>query len=302
MMPKPPITRNSDICQTIAFLPEKFIVDFANGIDVTKDHLRLQRSREGFFARLYDGFTGQGSRRQTEINASLSDGVNASLQWLTELSQSVAKSNLAISCVNDRLNALKQDSALIANYSADTRQQLDALTLYLSARCDNIEQEVSRIDFIQRVQLNLDYVFNKWQAGRYQNLSLSGRCYAALEELHWGAFGDYYRRHTARESQHFIEDLANRAIVQLANDAKQSTTARLNTHRWLNLPVDGSSAIDTVEALAYIGERFQPQQAPFAFSITQQPSNFPLELPRISSAERIAEALVSEVFWRDHNE
>ena len=76
-----PITPDSPVCQILSSLPEKFVVDFANGIDVTSDHLRVQRERTGVFARLYDGFTGQGARRNAAIQASLADGVEASLKW-----------------------------------------------------------------------------------------------------------------------------------------------------------------------------------------------------------------------------
>src|SRR5690606_26217153 len=141
------------------------VVDFANGIDITQDHLRTQRTRNSMFQRLFDGFSGQGKRRQDEINANLAKGVEAALQWLTELTESLAHSNLALARVNDRVNTLQQDTARIANFSADTRQRLDVLTIRLDERCNDIEQELGRIDFIQRADLNLNEVFNRWKAG-----------------------------------------------------------------------------------------------------------------------------------------
>ena len=105
--------KSSDTCQILTSIPEKFVVDFANGIDVGRDHHRVQKERTGFFARLYDDLTGKAVRRQNEINASLLDGVEASLKWLTELTNSLANSNLAIAQVNDRVNALKLDVAVI---------------------------------------------------------------------------------------------------------------------------------------------------------------------------------------------
>ena len=86
--PIAPIAPDSALCQSLTCLPEKFIVDFANGIDVVRDHLRVQRQRTGFFARMYDGFTGQGARRQAQINASLADGVEASDRKSTRLNSS----------------------------------------------------------------------------------------------------------------------------------------------------------------------------------------------------------------------
>lgn len=291
-----PITKDSDICRILTCLPEKFVVDFANGIDVARDHQRVQRANSGFGARLYDGFTGKGSRRQDEVNASLIDGMEASLNWLTELSGSLAQSNLAIARVNDRVSALKLDVARVANFSATTRQQLETLAARLDERCDALDREVARIDFVQRVQLNLNHVFNKWQAGHYHLFSLSGRCYAALEELRWGAFGDYCRNPSATDRQRFMDDLANRAMAQLASDAGLPTKERMDTRvHWLTRPVGRHVLADATNALAYMGDWSDRKTAPFVYSIAQLPEDLPLELPRIASAQRVAEAMVYEV-------
>ena len=45
---------DNEACQILACLPEKFIVDFANGIDITQDHLRVQKNRS-FFMRVKEG-------------------------------------------------------------------------------------------------------------------------------------------------------------------------------------------------------------------------------------------------------
>ncbi|EFH3393103.1 diguanylate cyclase regulator RdcB family protein, partial [Escherichia coli] len=71
------------VCQVLICLPEKFVVDFANGIDVAQEHIRTAGERT-FFRRLKEGLTGEGAARQNAINASLAQGVEASLRWLTE--------------------------------------------------------------------------------------------------------------------------------------------------------------------------------------------------------------------------
>ncbi|MBE0472304.1 MAG: hypothetical protein IBX55_22695, partial [Methyloprofundus sp.] len=64
-----PITNDSDLVKAFPALKEKFVVDFANGIDVVNDFSRVQNQRQGFFNRMVDGFTGQSRRRQDQINA-----------------------------------------------------------------------------------------------------------------------------------------------------------------------------------------------------------------------------------------
>ena len=291
-----PIPRDAEICRVLPCLPEKFIVDFANGIDVARDHNRVQKGRSGFFARLYDGFSGQGTRRQNEINTSLTEGVEASLQYLNELSMSLAKSHWAMTQVNTRVAKIQGSLVELVNYSADTRQHLTQLCTELTVRCNGMEREMARIDLVQRANIHLGFVFSKWEAGKFGSFSLPGRCYAALEELHWGTFGDFCRKGAEPERTELLATLQNRAMSQLARDSDQQSSARINTQQWLNLPTGRDVLPDAKEALAYIGNWSNEDSHPFVHSVSCRPENLPLALPRICSAERIAEALVAEVF------
>lgn len=294
-----PIDPDAPICQTLHCLAEKFVVDFANGIDVARDHLRVQRARTGMFARMYDGFTGQGVRRQAEINASLSDGMDASLQWLGELTQSLAHSNWAIAQVNDRVTALTANVAQLVHYSVDTRKQLETLAQQLDQRMQGMAQEIARIDFIQKAQLNMDATFDKWAAGRFAVLSPAARCYAALEELRWGALGDYCRNYNGqRQCQDFMQMVADRATRQLAEDAAISLQAPAAMAQvWLATPPvkQGRGDDNMWQALAYLADGMPADNAPFVSSAVQQrPAS--LMVPLIADARRVAEAIAQEVF------
>lgn len=280
----------------LPMLADKFVVDFVNGIHVANDHIHVQKQRTGFFSRLADSVTGSSAARQAEINANLANGVESSLKWLGELSESLAQSNYAIVCVNNRLNDLKHDVAKIAHYSADTRQLLNALSVKMAERCDLLEHEVARIDFVQRVQINMDHVFSKWGAGKYQHLSLANRCYAALEELHWGAFGDFYRSNASEyDKQRLLEIAKNKAIDQLSKDVNVTCVTRLEAHDWLTMP-SSPNAATFMDALTYLGDAANDVQQPFIYSATQQPQQLPLRMPRLCSADRLGEALLHEVF------
>lgn len=294
-----PISPADEICKVLSCLPEKFIVDFANGIDVVNDHLRVQRARDGFASRLYDGFTGQGQRRQAEINAGLFDGVEASLQWLTELSRSLARSNLAMTKVKNRVAMLQAALIDLTHYSADTRQQIERLSFELNQRCEQLERDIKRVDLIQRANIEIDLVFSKWEAGKFASFSLAGRCYAALEELRWGAFGDLHRNGATSERATHLEILSNRAISQLMRDIDEASTKRLNTTQWLAQPHGHDLLPDVQEALAYLGDWSCAVQTPFVYAICNYGHELPLRMPRICSSERLVEGLVSDVFGVD---
>ncbi|HBP6666444.1 TPA: hypothetical protein L6A99_02590 [Pseudomonas aeruginosa] len=293
---------DSDVIQLLTSLPEKFVVDFANGIDVARERQRYIAGRTAFFSRMYDGLTGQGARHQAEINASLTDGVEGALEWLKDLSGSLAKSNHAIVQVNARVSALKEDAAKIANYSIVTRQRLEQLSDELEDRCGALEQEVARIGSLQQAQVHLDAVFSKWAAGKLSSFSLSGRCYAALEELRWGAFGDHLQRLSGHERQKQLELLANRAIVQLSQDASLSVGERIGTRdRWLAQPQGRHVLADASDALGYLGDWADAEHNPFTFVVSQQPQELPLQVPRLGSAQRFTETLISELFLEARN-
>lgn len=293
------ISPEIEICKVLPCLPEKFIVDFANGIDVVNDHLRVQRARNGFSARLYDGFTGQSQRRQAEINASLVDSVEASLQWLTELSRSIARSNLAMTHVKNRVAMLQTALIDLTHYSADTRQQIERLSFELNERCTQLERDIKRIELVQRANIEIDFVFSKWEAGKFASFSLAGRCYAVLEELRWGAFGDLYRNGSIGERATHLEILSNRAISQLMRDIDEASTKRLNTIQWLSQPRGRDLLPDAQEALAYLGDWSCAVQSPFVHAICNCGHELPLLMPRICSSERLVEGLVSDVFGVD---
>lgn len=286
-----------EISHLFTCLPEKFVVDFANGIDVARERQRYMSTRTGMFDRLYDGFTGKTAQNQAEINASLTDGVEGALNWLVDLTGSLAKSNRAIYQVQSRVNSLKHDIATLANYSADTRQALERLSLHLDERCSALELKVAHIDSLQRAQIQLDSVMGKWGAGRFAGLSLSGRCYTVLEELRWGAFGDHYLAITGTERQQLLEDLANRAIMQLSQDASVGQGERIATRdRWLARPLRPTPWHVGEEILAYLGDWSCPERSPMTFTISQMPEELPLQVPLLSSAQRMTEGLVSELF------
>lgn len=293
-----PITPDAPLCQTLNCLPEKFVVDFANGIDVARDHIRVQRGRTSFFSRMYDGFTGQGARRNAEINASLADGVEASLRWLCELTESLAHSNWAIAQVSDRVTALTGNVAQLAHYSADTRRQLEDLAHQVDVRIQGMAREIARIDFIQKAQLNVDATFDKWAAGRFAGLAPAARCYAALEELRWGALGDYCRNYGGqRQCRDFMQMVTHRAIKQLAEDAAINLQTTVDTVEvWLAAPpARRGDSDDMQQALAYLADGMSTDAAPFVSSAVQQrPAS--RSVPLIARAERVAEAMVQEVF------
>lgn len=289
---------NNEACQLLTCLPEKFIVDFANGIDVTQDHLRQQKERR-FFTRLKEGISGKSSTRQQAINASLADGVEASLIWLTELTSSLATTNYALAQVNDRVSSLIADTTAIVHYSVDTREQLNVLADKVNNRLGSMQAQLNHLGRVQRGHLQLEQIFSSWSAGRFAALPLAGRCYVVLEELRWGAFGDAVRHGEKHQAGQLLDILKNKALTQLAQDRNSRAMVRHDTQDWLSWHNQHNDWPDTIN---WMGDWCNEDTHPIIWSITQQYNALPLRMPRLSSAERIADSMVDEVFTRSHNE
>lgn len=286
---------DNDAFNLLECVPEKFVVDFANGIDVLDDHLRSQQNRSAF-QRFKEGISGKSSARQQQVNATLRDGVEASLTWLTELTTSLAKSNLALAHVNTRVNQLKQETARLAHFSADTREQLQILSRQVNLRLDDLEEQVHHISLYQRADAHMDNILSRWSAGRYNDLPLLGRCYAALEELRWGAFGDMIRQGERRQSLQLLETLKNCAQAQLARDGNVNQTARLDTQSWLAWQSDRAVENSWPETIGWIADWCDRETHPITWSVTQREEAMAKRMPLILSAERITGPLVDEVF------
>ncbi|MCZ5969967.1 diguanylate cyclase regulator RdcB family protein [Escherichia coli] len=311
------------VCQVLTCLPEKFVVDFANGIDVAQEHIRtaspvflknlwlisqtesmLHRSisaryrERTFFRRLKEGLTGEGAARQNAINASLAQGVEASLRWLTELTTSLATTNYAITRVNDRVSSLVSDTARLAHYSADTREQLLILADQVHHKLNHLEEKLHRVDQVQRAQLHLEQIFSWWSAGRYASFSPAGRCYVALEELRWGAFGDVIRQSETGQVNQLLDILRHKALTQMAQESGGSATVRLNTLDWLGGQGREQADNEWHDAINWLGDWCSEEQHPVIWSTTQAAEHLPVRMPRLCSAERLSESMVDEIFQK----
>jgi len=296
-----PITSESDICKVLTCLPEKWIVDFANTIDVVNDHNRVQRQRSGFQARLYDGMSGQGHRRQAETNSNLAKGVESSLRWISELALSQAKSNLAIERINQRFVEIREGVIDLTNFSVATREQVCELTDRFEGHAKNMRQEMQRIDMQLQAKTQLDHVMSQWGAGIFHSFSPAGRCYAVLEELRWGRFGDFLRDYPIERAR-FLDFAQNRLIEQLAKDAQCAPHKRLGMHQWLTAPRDRHVLQDAQEALTYVGDWVTDiDNAPFVYTVTRQPvvDSRPSAIPYLCSADTVVISLAGEVFGEE---
>ena len=248
------MNQTAQVCSVLTSIPEKFVVDFANGIDVAQDHIRVQKNRSDFFNRLSDNFNGNSLRRQNEINSNVLNGLESSLKWLTELTESHAKSNFAIARINDRLFHLNTDLSKIAHFSADTKQQLNLLQQNVAEKFQQLNMRINTLELRQEANHRKEVIFNHWEQGRYESFSLAGQVYAVLEELNWSAYGDFIRTLNTNDKKDHLELLLKKIktyFIQSRIEWNQS----FDKENWFQISnIDLNNSNENFLGLAYLGD------------------------------------------------
>jgi len=290
---------SAEVVQAMPNLLDKFIVDFANSIDIISDHVRVQRKRTGFFNRCADAFTGNGARRQAEVNASVSMALEGAFHLLQDMIDSLAEPNFAVAQVNERVNALSQDVQTIALYTAETRDLVQQLSRLFQERYSRTEAHIEHIDWRSKAHTQLDVVMSRWVSGSYYAFSPAQRCYLALEELRWGTFGDFCRKHDGPERDDLLTILRGRLKERLQHELKfDSLSERCPMALWMEIPSSCATITDGQEAIAYLGDQWARDEQPFAYTVSQNPKKeeWPAGFPRVTSVGQFADRFTDEIF------
>lgn len=288
------LTKNSTLVKAFPALKEKFIVDFANGIDVLNDLNRVQKDRQSFVSRMFDGFTGKSRRRQDQINANLKNGVEASLKWLVELTEELSLSNYAIVKVNDRVNELKFDVADLAKFSYSLKVELNHISDHFSKRCDDMQRQIDQLKSRQDAIFHLNFVFDKLRSSNsWRSLTVSQKLYSAYEELRWGNFGSFlllYPNH----SYEMLQALEQKTTLYLSDLFQIEVDKRIDLSNYLSSDVKEKSL--EVEAIAYLGDWVNKERAPFIHCALQNGIECSSSVTIRPSPARISKHFVLEVF------
>lgn len=273
---------------------EKFVVDFAKNIGVTRQSWRSQQSK-AFYQRLTGEFIGQSQVQKWVMEEVFLETPEVSLAMLGQLCQRVAKKHRALARVYENVSAMVAASARVTNGSTDTRQQLVQVLQQIAQRVEKLEAQLRGTDLTHLGIVHCEQVFARWQAGNYFSFSPAGRCYVALQELYWGAFGDAVCFGTPHQATLLVEQVRALAISHLAHDVNASARTRHYYYEWLIFP-STPGMLESKEALAWLGDDCDSENQPVSFATTQTHQGVSLGMPRICSAMRLGSAMVDEVF------
>lgn len=175
------------------------------------------------------------------------------------------------------------------------QQQIAALYEWFSARCRWKEKALTQRGLLVQAGEQSEQIFTRWRAGAYNAWSLPGRCFIVLEELRWGAFGDACRLGSPQAVALLLGDLRVKATQHLAESINAAPTTRHYYHQWFassTVPTGG----DHADFLSWLGKWTTADKQPVCWSVTQRWQTVALGMPRLCSAQRLAGAMVEEIF------
>lgn len=85
---------------------------------------------------------------------------------------------------------------LQANFSGrinELEHHFDVVIKKFNINIGDLDRRTAELEILVDVDNHIQFVFSKWEAGRYKDFTLLQRLFVVCSELHWGAFGDYQR-------------------------------------------------------------------------------------------------------------
>lgn len=279
--------------RTLKCSSEKFIVDFALEIGMVRQPWNTQQSKS-----FYENLRGQLVTQYQDARGSSENGFTphstAAISWLTAFITSLEPGYLATKLVREKLLQLEKNPALKGVSVFDRHSQLSKLRTQLTLKLEQLENRLQSVNLIEHGREHYEQVFALWNQGHYFPFSPAGRCYIALQELCWGAFGEAIQLADDVKKTRLIEEVRVRVIDKLASEVSVSSHTRHYYHEWLTTPTS-PGVLEYKDALAWLGDTSHVEKQPVSYSVTQTWRGISLGMPRICSAMRLGGALVDEL-------
>lgn len=272
----------------------KFIVELVLGIDNPRQ-TAIAPQQLRFRERLMNDIVAQAQLRTWSMVDALSENPAMRVGLADKLASTLDPGYLALTKMGHHLHILQQKG----NETPGVLQLYATTGERFLRRAEHKQRALSRRGLMVQAGEHSEQVFTRWHAGSYSGWSLAGRCFVALEELRWGAFGDACRLATGEAKALLMDNLRATATQYLAQSINAAPATRHFYHQWLSTPVT-PAPMDHKEMLCWLGSACDSERHPVSWSVTQTWQTIALGMPRLCSAMRLAVAMVDEIFQEEN--
>lgn len=209
-------------------LAEKALVDFINGLEVTADHIRVQKNvNSDFFTRTWSSLNGESALRQNTINQHVTESLNTVSLWLQNLQGQQIQSDLAIAKVGDKLLETRKGLMMLLNKHQALSHEVNGILVEMDLMKTKHQALSERLDHVDARSLatqQIESIFVKWEAEKLNHYPVLARLFLVFDELYWGDFGSYCRKYGLQDSntQKLVEQVQNKSLIQLKRDWSQT--------------------------------------------------------------------------------
>lgn len=233
--------------------------------------------------------------RPWAMSGVLNENDSLRLGLAEKLASMLDPGHLALTRITQRLVSLQQAEQRRPANTPGNQQQYDELIEHFSQRASWKEKALGQRGLTVQAGNHSEQIFTRWRAGNYNGWSMAGRCYVALEELRWGAFGDACRTASSEVASMLKDNLRAMASDFLAQGINAAPATRHFYHQWLTTPAT-PGLMDYKDLLGWLGDWCDADRHPICWSVTQSWQTVALGMPRLCSASRLATAMVDEIF------
>ena len=280
--------------RTLECIYPKFMVDLVQGVDAVR-HTHLGPQQLQFRERLTQEIITHTRLRPWSMAGLLNENAALRLGLAEKLASMLDPGHLALTRMADKLIALRQQANQRVQQSPGLLHQYAELSSHFRQRATYKEKALTQRGLTVQAGEHSEQIFTRWRAGNYDGWSLAGRCYIALEELRWGAFGDACRLANDDVAAMLKDNLRSMAANYLAQGINASPATRHFYHQWLATPT-APGLMDHKDMLGWLGDWCQADKHPVSWSVTQNWQTVALGMPRLCSAKRLVDAMVEEIF------
>lgn len=279
------------------YVKDKAMIDFVNGLHVAQELHSVHKSRSSLTQRFLDGLSGSGKMRQDHINDHMIHSLETCLGLFQELSHDMEKHGVALLALEHSIQNLENNLIDTVHYLADFKSEFNQYRHELN----DLRHELNAHKRLVLAEQQMNRLMDKWAAGGLNQLSPIGRCYAVLDALYWGAFGNNLRNDA--NASEFMDNLRDKLIIRLQADLNIGRDKDLIRDEWLRLPEHTDTQLQTV--LAYQGDWSLTQPKDFSTTFTatqwqQLPSPERIEYQNVPFAmmdiERVTKRLIRDRF------
>lgn len=280
--------------RTLECIYPKFMVDLVQGVDAVR-HTHLGPQQLQFRERLTQEIMTHTRLRPWSMAGMLNENAALRLGLAEKLASMLDPGHLALTRMADKLIALRQQANQRVQQSPGLLHQYAELSSHFRQRATYKEKALTQRGLTVQAGEHSEQIFTRWRAGNYDGWSLAGRCYIALEELRWGAFGDACRLANDDVAAMLKDNLRSMAANYLTQGINASPATRHFYHQWLATPT-APGLMDHKDMLGWLGDWCQADKHPVSWSVTQNWQTVALGMPRLCSAKRLVDAMVEEIF------